>query len=261
MEQKRTAIVTGAYGAIGKAISEGLASKGYRLVMVGRDESALRRACDDLVAGTGNKEIDWRAVDLSQKKEIERFAQEWKGPLHVLVNNAAATPRNRQETPQGIDMQFATNVLGYFWMINTMSPHMDNLKDARIVNVASYWAGDMDLDDLEFTRRRYDNDTAYRQSKQANRMLTVAFAERLKNRNIAVFAAHPGDVRSKLSNNLGYGGWESPGQGAATPLFCATDESLKGKTGKYYSHQQEERCSFSSDHQAVEKLYSICSGY
>ncbi len=261
MEQKRTAIVTGAYGAIGKAITEGLALKGYRLVMVGRDESALRQACDDLIAGTGNKEIDWQVVDLSQKKETERFAQEWKGPLHILVNNAAATPRSRQETPQGIEMQFATNVLGYFWMINAMSPHMENLEDARIVNVASYWAGDLDLDDLEFNRRRYDNDTAYRQSKQANRMLTMAFSERLKNRNIAVLAAHPGDVNSKLSNNLGYGGWETPGQGAATPLFCATDKSLKGITGKYFSHQHEERCSFSYDRQAIEELYSICSGY
>ena len=51
---------------------------------------------------------------------------------------------------------------------------------ARVVNVASYWAGGLDLEDLEFKRRRYDNDAAYRQSKQADRMLTVAFAERLR---------------------------------------------------------------------------------
>ena len=51
---------------------------------------------------------------------------------------------------------------------------------ARVINVASYWAGDLDVDDLEFKRRRYNNGTAYRQSKQANRMLTAAFAERFK---------------------------------------------------------------------------------
>jgi len=42
------------------------------------------------------------------------LAAEWEGPLHVLVNNAGTTPRQRMETLEGIEMQFATNVLGYF---------------------------------------------------------------------------------------------------------------------------------------------------
>ncbi len=49
-----------------------------------------------------------------------------------------------------------------------------------VVVVASYWAGGLDLDDPEFRRRRYNNDQAYRQSKQADCMLTVAFARRLQ---------------------------------------------------------------------------------
>jgi NAD(P)-dependent dehydrogenase (short-subunit alcohol dehydrogenase family) len=36
----------------------------------------------------------------------------------VLINNAAVTPRTREETNEGIELQWATNVLGYFWMIN-----------------------------------------------------------------------------------------------------------------------------------------------
>jgi retinol dehydrogenase 12 len=39
---------------------------------------------------------------------------------------------------------------------------------ARVVNVASYWAGGLDLNDLEFTRRSYDNDQAYRYSGPQN---------------------------------------------------------------------------------------------
>jgi len=79
--------------------------------------------------------------------------------------------------------------------------------------VASYWAGDLDIDDLEFKHRPYSNGAAYRQSKQANRMLTVAFAERLAEHRISVNACHPGDVNSNLSNDLGFGGHESPGEG------------------------------------------------
>lgn len=92
-------------------------------------------------------------------------------------------------------------------------------------------------------------------------MLTVAFAERLKAQGISVLSAHPGDVRSKLSSNLGYGGWESPEEGAATPLFCATDTILKGITGKYFANKQEEHCAFSGDQSAIDKLYDICMQY
>jgi NAD(P)-dependent dehydrogenase (short-subunit alcohol dehydrogenase family) len=257
----RTAIVTGAYGAIGKAIAEGMAERDFHLMMVGRDSQKLQQAAEEIIRSTKNQHVSWQAVDLSRKNEIERFAQSWQGPLDVLINNAAATPRSRQETPEGIEMQFATNVLGYFWMINAFSPFMKNRDDARIVNVASYWAGDMDLDDLEFTRRRYNNDTAYRQTKQANRMLTAAFATKLAPENIAVLAAHPGDVNSKLSNNLGYGGSDSPQQGADTPLYCATDPALEGITGKYFEHRRETYCPFAADKQGVEMLFGICEKY
>ena len=113
-------------------------------------------------------------------REIKTFAEGWTGGLDILVNNAATAPRPRITTPDGVEMQFAVNVLGYYRMITHFAPKMAGSSDPRIVNVASYWAGGLDLSDLEFKRRRYDNDSAYRQSKQADRMLTAAFAERLK---------------------------------------------------------------------------------
>ncbi len=256
-----TAILTGAYGAIGKAIAEGLANQKYNLTLVGRNERLLENLTEKLKQSTGNTHIFYYAIDLSRKQEIEKFARQWNKPLDLLVNNAATTPRTREETPEGIELQFATNVLGYFWMIHYFHHHMFERNDARIVNVASYWAGDMDLSDLEFTNRRYNNDTAYRQTKQANRMLTAAFAERLSNKNISVMAAHPGDVNSKLSNNLGYGGWESPEQGAATPLYCATDPSLKGIRGKYFENKSQAPCRFSQDKESVRKLFELCDSY
>jgi len=257
----RKAIITGAYGAIGKAIAKGVAEAGYDVTLVGRDEAALEACRGELTEQTGNRRISHAAVDLSDKDQIRAFAGTWDGPLHLLINNAVTAPRTRTETPGGIELQFATNVLGYFWMTRYFSEHMKGADDARIVNVASYWAGGLDINDLEFTRRPYDNDTVYRQCKQANRMLTVAFAERLKEHGIAVLAAHPGDVRSKLSNNLGHGGWESPEEGADTPLYCALDPDLKGVTGKYFAHRREEPCSFSGNRNEVEQLYAACAKY
>ena len=135
---------------------------------------------------------------------------------------------------------------------------MEGQPGTRVVNVASYWAGGMDLNDPEFKSRPYDNDVAYRQAKQADRMLSVAFSERLKSKGITVNACHPGDVNSKLSNAFEFGGSESPEEGAATPLFLALSEEVSGITGKYYEHLRQVTCSFSKDHQAIERLFEIC---
>ncbi len=257
----RIAAVTGATGAIGKAIAQELASKNYRVILLCRNESKANRAAQDIIQETGNEQVHFKVVDVSRKGSIEKLVEGWHGPLHVLVNNAAVTPQTRKETPEGIELQFATNVLGYFWMMEGFSETLKDSAPARIVNVASYWAGDLDLSDLEFKRRPYRNGTAYRQSKQADRMLTVAFAKRFELHNITVNACHPGDVNSTLSNNLGFGGHESPAQGAATPVWAATSTIGGQVTGKYFEHKQEANCRFGKDEDALEKLFQICRGY
>ena len=260
--KKRVAIVTGAYGKIGKAIAESIATNHqYEVVLIGRDENKLISAVSDIKSSTSNSFVRYEVVDLSRNDSIAKLAAEWEGPLHVLVNNAGTTPRQRQETQEGIEMQFATNVLGYMWMIEFMSKFMHDVKDARIVNVASYWAGGLDLDDVEFKNRTYNNDTAYRQSKQANRMLSTYFASALSKYKINVVACHPGDVNSKLSNNLGYGGHESPAQGASTPVWLAISDEASGYSGKYFEHKQLVTCGFSTNQQQLDRLYELCSGY
>ena len=103
--------------------------------------------------------------------------------------------------------------------------------------------------------------TAYRQSKQANRMLTVAFAQRLREHGVTVNACHPGDVSSSLSNDLGFGGHESPHEGARTPAWLATDAIGQLETGKYFEHLQMRRCRFGEDSVMVEALYQACLAY
>lgn len=262
MDNMKTALVTGATGAIGTAITRKLLQTGsFRVIMVVKDEAKADSIMRQVIRETGKEDISRVRVDLSRKQEVFDFAKSLEHPVHVLVNNAACTPRQRLETPEGIEMQWATNVLGYFWMMQAFTEHLKSGAPSRIVNVASYWAGDLDFSDLEFRKRRYNNDTAYRQSKQADRMLTVAFAERLKPLNITVNACHPGDVNSKLSNNLGYGGHESPDQGARTPAWLAVSTEVEGITGKYFADQRQDLCHFSRDRRSIERLYEICSGY
>ena len=258
----RVFLVTGATGAIGKAIARQLAATpDSEVVLVCRDQNKAEQAVKEIIDLTGISAVRFELADLSRYGDIRRLVERWTGPLHGLINNAACTPRTRQETPEGIEMQFATNVLGYFRLIDEFTAILKASAPARIVNVASYWAGGLDLNDLEFTRRRYDNDQAYRQSKQADRMLSAAFSEKLEPFHIAVNACHPGDVNSTLSNNLGFGGHETPDQGADTPVWLATYPIGQQKTGRYYEYRRESNCTFSRDRQAVNELYELCANY
>ena len=206
-EGNRVALVTGATGAIGKAITRQIAMKeDYVVVLLCRDEQKGLKAVQEIKRATGNENVWYELANVSRQASIKDLAARWPGRLDVLVNNAAVTPRRRQETAEGIELQFATNVLGYVWMTQAFAKILKQSAPSRGINVASYWAGDLVIDDLEFKRRRYNNNEAYRQSKQANRMLSAAFAERLNSDQVMVNACHPGDVNSKLSNDLGFGG-------------------------------------------------------
>jgi len=263
-DQKRMRVfaVTGANGAIGAAIARQIAAiPEHEVVLICRDRIRAQQCAKQITQVTGNRRVSFRLADLSRCGQIEALAKDWVGPLDVLINNAAATPRQLSHTPEGIELQFATNVLGYFWMIETFTKKLAEGRDPRIVNVASYWAGGLDLNDLEFKRRGYNNDAAYRQSKQADRMLTVAFARRLKPLGISVNACHPGDVNSKLSNNLGFGGHETPDQGARTPVWLALDAEGGRSTGRYYQDRRLTRCAFSEDGETIESLFAACQSY
>jgi NAD(P)-dependent dehydrogenase (short-subunit alcohol dehydrogenase family) len=261
-DRPHVALVTGATGAIGRAIAAGLAAlSNTELIVVGRDPGRLRQLVADLSSEAGHARIRGELVDLSSHESIVALAGRLDGPLDVLVNNAAIAPPRRQVTDRGIELVFATNVLGYVWMTKELLPALRRTERARVVNVASYWAGDLDLEDLEFKRRVYDNDLAYRQSKQANRMLTAAWSARLRIDGISVNSCHPGDVNSRLSNDLGFGGSESPADGAATPLLLATSLDVESVTGGYFEHGRKATCQFSSDPTKLDRLAQICDGY
>ena len=55
LEDRRVALVTGATGAIGKAIARNLAkTPGFEVVIVGRDEARTKNAAQEIAQGTNN---------------------------------------------------------------------------------------------------------------------------------------------------------------------------------------------------------------
>lgn len=260
--ERQVVLVTGATGAIGQAIVRGIAAKnGFDVVVGCRNEQKGRDLARTISRNLGLPELRVACVDVSSRQSIAGLRRRWEGPLHVLINNAVEAPRRRQETSAGIERQFATNVLGYFWMMHAFFDLLAASAPARVVNVASYYAGGLDLDDLEFKRRPYDNNAAYRQSKQADRMLAAAFAARWKEASINVNACHSGDVNSTVSNSLGFGGHETPEEGAEMPITLATGPEGMHNTGAYFEHGRLRTCPFAEDRQAVDRLVDICEAY
>lgn len=261
---KKTFLVTGAYGGIGKAICEGLAADlDHRVILAGRNKEALSAAVEQVKSNTHNPSVQGYAVDFSSKRSIADFAAQLKDqPIDVLINNHATGPQKREVNEDGIELQFATNVLGYVWLTNALQSNLKRCAPhARVVNVASYWAGGLDIDDLEFKRRRYSTDAAYQQAKQANRMLTLAYAERYHAEGITVNVCHPGDSNTKLSNSMGFGGHETPEQSAKTPLYLATSDEVSNVTGKYFRDCRVQTDPFVKDRALVQKLYDLCHNY
>jgi NAD(P)-dependent dehydrogenase (short-subunit alcohol dehydrogenase family) len=257
-----TFVVTGATGKIGRALVLGLARlPNIEIIAVGRDPERVQDLLHVVERSEPRCRVRGEIVDVASSRSIEAFGQRLEGAVHVLINNAAVAPPTREVTEAGIEKVFATNVLGYSWMTQSLLGALCSRPNARIVNVASAWAGDLELTDLEFVRRPYDNGVAYRQSKQANRMLTVHWARRLSPHGISVNSCHPGEVDSKLSNDLGFGGSRTPEQGARTPLWLATSKDVEGLTGKYFEQQHLTPCRFAADTDRIDELARRCEAY
>jgi NAD(P)-dependent dehydrogenase (short-subunit alcohol dehydrogenase family) len=136
------------------------------------------------------------------------------------------------------------------------------------VVVASAFAGDLDLDDLQFTRRPYDGLMAYRQSKACDRLWSWALARRLQPRAITVNAMTPGWVPdTELSRNLLPEVRQArarPGrtvaQGADTIVWLASDPAVAEVTGRFFADRRELPCEFRNT-QDEETLWRICESH
>jgi len=171
--------------------------------------------------------------------------------IDVLVNNAGVARAQRHVTSDGFELTFATNVLGYHRLSLALLEQLRASTPARIVNVASTFAGDLDLDDLQFERRPYDELQAYAQSKACNRLLTWALARRLEGTGVTANAMAPGFVPATgLARGLSpemqraYAGrtGRSLKEGADTAVWLAASRDIEGVNGRFFYDRRERPC-------------------
>lgn len=268
----RTCLVTGANSGIGKEAARALAGRGDRVILACRDPQRGEAARKEIAETTGNPAVELGIVDLGRQDSIREFARQFlesHRELHVLVNNAGMWANRRRETPDGIEETWAVNVLGYFLLTELLLGRLRESAPARIVNVASRLADDLDLEDVEFRRRSYSGVSAYSQSKQAHRMLTWALARRLEGTGVTANAMHPGGVNTPLfakgGGLLGMAASvyakvsaKSPEEGADTVVWLASDPEVEGKSGEFWIDRRKVRCRF-HDPAAEERLWALCA--
>jgi NAD(P)-dependent dehydrogenase (short-subunit alcohol dehydrogenase family) len=269
--KEKTVIITGPTSGIGKEIAFELGSLGAHLVLACRNTDLGKKTALEISGKTGNTAIEVMNIDTSSRTSIISFVEQFTekySRLDVLVNNAGINTgdNGKQFNENNIELTFATNVLGYFLLTRELTDALKAAAPSRIVNVASQFASDLDLDDLQFVRRLYDPIKAYAQSKACDRLLTWAFARRLEDSGVTANAMAPGLVTetglyrntpSEFMAGLRQRGGRTVAQGADTAVWLASSDEVQGVNGKLFELRKEVHCGFRNT-EAEEKLWDIC---
>jgi NAD(P)-dependent dehydrogenase (short-subunit alcohol dehydrogenase family) len=251
----RRAIVTGGASGIGVETARALAGAGAEVTLAVRDLEAGKRTAEDIVATTGNEQVLVASLDLADQASVASFVAAWDGPLHILVDNAGVMASPEMRTPEGWELQFATNHLGHFALATRLRRALAVAGGARVVSVSSsaHLRSPVVFDDIHFQRRPYEPWAAYGQSKTANVLFAVEATKRWADDGITVNALMPGAIQTKLQRYVtdeeidrlraqsGGGGpaWKTPEQGAATSVLVATSPLLEGVGGRYFEDCNE----------------------
>ena len=203
----KRALVTGASAGLGVETAGALAAHGPEVVGAARDLAKAEAATASVRANAANGggSLELVQLDLASLASVracaDRLIDEGRGFDLVIANaGVMATPFGR--TSDRFEMQFGTNHLGHFVLVNRMASLMK--PGARLVNLSSagHQVSDVDLDDPNFERAPYKAWDAYGRSKTANILFAVEFDRRHKASGLSATAVHPGAIRTELSRYL-----------------------------------------------------------
>jgi short-subunit dehydrogenase len=141
-KNKELAVITGASQGIGAAIAAGLASDGYRVVLIARNKQNLDKVYDEIMKSDDNAPepivlpldiTDYTTTD----NEIKGINQKY-GAIDILVNAAALFMDGSLNEPvDNFKKIIETNVVAQYAILKTVTEIMKAQQSGYIFNIAS----------------------------------------------------------------------------------------------------------------------------
>jgi NAD(P)-dependent dehydrogenase (short-subunit alcohol dehydrogenase family) len=252
-QKGRIFLVTGGTSGMGYEDAKALAAAGAQVVIAARNPQRGQEAIERIQKEVPGAQLRFEAVDLANLSSVHALGQRLGTTLprlDGLINNAAImAPPERGTSPDGLEMQFATNYAGHFVLTAELLPLLRKSDSPRVVTLSSIAVhmGSINFEDPQFARTSYVPMAVYAQSKLA----CLMFAFELQRRSDAAgwgiqsMAAHPGvSVTELVARGPGLDSeqgrqWsamreqmQTAAQGAVPTLFAATAREARG--GAYY---------------------------
>lgn len=200
-------LVTGASSGIGLETARALVSHGASVVGAVRDFAKARPATASVrdAASQAGGSLELIELDLASLQSVRACADQLVAdgrPFDAIIANAGimATPFGR--TADGFELQFGTNHLGHFALVNRLEPLLRD--NARVVVLSSqaHRVADVDLIDPNFGQQAYDPFVAYGRSKTANALFAMEFDRRHRDRGIRAASVMPGNSLTDLPRHF-----------------------------------------------------------
>ena len=239
----RVALVTGATSGIGKETARGLLQRGADVVMLCRDSDKAETVKHEFMAANLDARLmHFVIADMADLAQMGEAAQEIQNILaarriDILIENAGIWRKSYAETENGIELTFATNVLGHFALRQTLMQGVLTPQARVIVLTGDIYVMASDCGPDFKWRGLWGGMQAYNRSKLGN--FWIARELQRRRRELSVFIVHPGVVATDLNRSGGrLMAWvkrkfllDAPG-GAQTVLMCATQDDVSH--GSYY---------------------------
>ncbi|MDT0382692.1 SDR family NAD(P)-dependent oxidoreductase [Streptomyces sp. DSM 42041] len=201
----KVVLVTGAGSGIGLAAAAGFARRGASVRVLGRSPERAEQAARltrERSGGDAAGEVRPVACDLSSLAELRDFTERFRRQedrLDVLVNNAGVMPDERQHSPDGVELTFATHVLAAWALTDALTPLLERAAPSRVINVTSggQYGQSLPVGDPQSEHSSYNPKAIYARTKRAQIVLTEQWAERLRDSGVHVHAMHPGWADTK----------------------------------------------------------------
>ncbi|PWW02415.1 NAD(P)-dependent dehydrogenase (short-subunit alcohol dehydrogenase family) [Paenibacillus cellulosilyticus] len=200
-------LITGASSGIGLETARSLVAHGASVVGTVRDlvkaETSIASVLNAAAQEGGSLEL--LELDLASLQSVRACADILLADgrqLDAIIANAGvmATPFGR--TIDGFEVQFGTNYLGHFALINRIEPLLADNGRLVVLSSQAHRAADVDLVDPNFEHQEYDPFVAYGRSKTAASLFAVEFDKRHRNRGIRAASVMPGNSATDLSRHF-----------------------------------------------------------